>query len=186
MRKLHGYIGIAITAICAIYLFTPAESSIFFHSQNVKITALDRLPSSQIVRALDPNYDVYNSAQKYSACQLTSKACEIVFKNFERSHELLLNESQEFQNYSYEQYIKKNDSLDAQFLSKLAEAAVSHATPKIRSRIAAEIYTVNFFALILLVAFIFLRREIGKTAIYPIHLAYKLTLATARKAHEKI
>lgn len=187
MKKLQGYIGIAIAVLCATFLFAPVESSILFYSKNVQITPLDRLPASYIIRYLDHNYDIYNSAQKYRACQRANRnTCEIVFSNFKSAYELLLNQSKDLQDYAFNRYITKNNSLDSMFYAKLAAAAVSYSTSKIKSRIAAEIYVINLFTIILIFTLIFLRKAIGKMVIYPVLLAYKLTLSTTRKVHEKI
>lgn len=189
MEKLNGYIGVMVAISLFYVFFLQMDSS--FDRKNSKISKLEELPASLIVKANDESYDIYSGAKEYELCisiQAESN-CRISFRDFGTAYAFLLNHSETFNNFELQRYGEGIKNLDEHFYKEMAVAAIGYSNKGIKRDLALKFYTANVLVLIFILAILLFRRKVGYCIVFPFLIAKKIILILFRiivHTHNKV
>lgn len=189
MEKLNGYIGVLLAILLSYVFFFPMDSS--FDRKNSKISKLDELPASFIVKANDESYDIYSSAKEYELCvSIRSEAsCEISFRDFSAAYTFLLKHSKKFYEFELQRHEKGIKIRDEEFYKKMAIATTSYSNEYIKRDLAFKFYAANVIVLVLILTILLCRRIVGRCIVFPFLAAKKIISILFRvivHTHKKI
>ena len=189
MEKLNGYIGVLLAILLSYAFFLPMSPS--FDGKKVKISRLDELPASFIVKANDESYDIYSSAKEYELCVFikSESNCDISFRDSSAAYAFLLKHSEKFYDFELQRYENGIKIRDEGFYKEMAVAAISYSNKDIKRDLSLKFYAANVLVLILILIILLYRRKVGRCIIFPFLIAKKIVLILFRiivSAHNKV